>query len=56
MGLTIAGAGVSAAISLFSPVGLGVGGIFVAAALVFLLAYIHLHPRLRPNRRTSGPH
>lgn len=37
-----ASAGVSAATSLLSPVGLGVGGIFVAAALVLLLAYLDL--------------
>lgn len=37
-----ASAGISAAVSLLSPVGLGVGGIFVAAALVVLLAYLDL--------------
>lgn len=38
-----AGAGVSASVtSLLSPVGLGVGGIFVAAALIYLLAYLDL--------------
>lgn len=38
-----AGAGVSAsATSLLSPVGAGVGGIFVAAALIYLLAYLDL--------------
>lgn len=47
MGLTAivssAGAGVSAsALSLLSPVGLGVGGVFVAAALIYLLAYLDL--------------
>jgi len=46
MGLTAivssASAGVSSATSLLSPVGAGVGGIFVAAALVGLLAYLDL--------------
>ncbi|WP_336000308.1 hypothetical protein [Halorientalis halophila] len=44
----------ASATSLTSPVGLGVGGIFVAAALVLLLAYLDLldasrfeNPRLR---------
>ena len=32
-------AGVSSATSLLSPVGLGVGSVFVAAALILLLAY-----------------
>lgn len=36
-------AGVSASVtSLLSPVGVGVGGIFVAGALVLLLAYLNL--------------
>lgn len=46
MGLTAivssASAGVSSATSLLSPVGVGVGGIFVAVALVALLAYLDL--------------
>lgn len=38
-----AGAGVSASVtSMLSPVGAGVGGIFVAAALIYLLAYLDL--------------
>lgn len=43
MSSTSAGAGVSAsATSLLAPVGLGVGGIFVAAALIYLLTYFEL--------------
>jgi len=47
MGLTAsvsssAAASSSAATSLLSPVGAGVGGIFVAAALILLLAYFDL--------------
>ena len=39
MGLTaITSSAASAAISLLSPVGLGVGGVFIAAALVLLLS------------------
>lgn len=38
-----AGAGVTAsATSMLAPVGAGVGGIFVAAALIYLLAYLDL--------------
>lgn len=37
-----ASAGVSAATSLLSPVGVGVGGFFVAVALIALLAYLDL--------------
>lgn len=49
-----AGAGSSAgsatsAISLLSPVGLGVGGIFVAASLIFLLAYLDLYDASESN-------
>lgn len=47
MGLTAivsssASAGSASATSLMSAVGLGAGGIFVAAALIFLLAYLDL--------------
>lgn len=49
-----AGAGGSAssaasAISLLSPVGLGVGGVFVAASLIFLLAYLDLYDASESN-------
>lgn len=39
----------TSAISLLSPVGLGVGGVFVAASLIFLLAYLDLYDASESN-------
>lgn len=61
MGLTAivssssASAGSASATSLMSAVGLGVGGVFVAAALIVLLAYLDLadaSERLNEHART----
>lgn len=41
-GVSSTSAGVSSAISMFTSVGTGPGGIFVAAALVVLLAYLDI--------------
>lgn len=48
-------AGVSASVtSLLSPVGAGIGGIFVAAALIYLLAYLDLLDAVDADARMRG--
>jgi amino acid transporter len=43
MGLTaIVSSATSTAVSMLSPVGMGVGGVFVAGALLFLLSYLDM--------------
>lgn len=50
-----AGAGVSASVtSMLSPVGAGIGGIFVAAALIYLLAYLDLLDAVDSDTRIRG--
>lgn len=49
-----AGAGASASVtSLLSPVGIGVGGVFVAGLLIYLLAYLDIVNAIDPGREPA---